>query len=419
MLALPQSYELVANSKIENKATTLLDILHTVDYESGIKEIENFCSSNNTYALLTTDGISAAYGLKPSESATLTIQLDVTFTDSVKTSFLTIIANTSVYLEITTAFLKLLPFVLVFILVISFVTAFICSRALVKPVLEISGISKRMSELDMTWNCNVNRTDELGVLANSLNSMSEQLIRTMKDLEDANKKLTKDIAATKKLEKQRRDFFAAVSHELKTPITIIKAQLESMIFNIGDYKNHEKYLPQALEVAENMEYLVREILSISKMEAMCFGDNMIEIPVRDIILECVQTCKPIADEKQISFHLEVESDVKIFAHPELIKKAFSNIIGNAVQHSLVESEIRITLISEKLIVENNGITISQDDLPYLFTPFYRGEKSRNRTTGGSGLGLYIVNTIFDLHCLKFQIKNGMNSVIFTVELNQN
>lgn len=419
MLALPQSYEFVANSRIEDEANQLAATLHTLDYETGTKEIEKFCISNDTYALLTTDGVFTDFGQQSSASATITIHLDITFTDSAKISFLTIVANTSARAEITTAFLKLLPFVLVFILVISFISAFLCSRVLVKPVLEISDISKRMSELDMTWNCNVNRTDELGVLASSLNSMSERLSRTMKELEDANERLTEDILATQKLEKQRRDFFAAVSHELKTPITIIKGQLESMILSIGDYKNYEKYLPQVLVATENMEYLVREILSISKMEAMGFGDNMSEISIMDIISECVQTGKPLAEEKQISIHLEVERDVKIYAHPELIKKAFSNIIGNAIQHSLAGSEIGITLISKKLKVENNGVTILPEDLPYLFTPFYRADKSRSRATGGSGLGLYIVKTILELHHLNYQIKNESNSVIFTVELNQN
>ena len=419
MLALPQSYELVNNSRIEDEAGALADDLHTLDYEVGINEIENFCIRNNTYALLTTDGISMTFGQQPSESATLTIHLDIAFTDSVKISFLTIVANTSARSEITMAFLKLLPFLFMFILVVSFISAFLCSRVLVKPVIEISGISKRMSELDMTWNCNVNRTDELGVLASSLNSMSERLSRTMKELEDANEKLTEDIAATQKVEKQRRDFFAAVSHELKTPITIIKGQLESMILGIGDYKNHEKYLPQVLGATENMENLVREILSISKMEAMGFGDNMVEISIKDIISACVQIFKPLVEEKQIILHFEVEGDVRIFAHLELIKKAFSNIICNAVQYSPEGGKIYVTLTNEKLKVENEGVTISPDDLAYLFTPFYRAEKSRSRTTGGSGLGLYIVKTIFELHCLKYQMENGADSVIFIVELNQN
>ena len=111
---------------------------------------------------------------------------------------------------------------------------------LVRPVLEISRISKRMAHLDMTWDCKVNRTDELGVLANSLNTMAKRLDTAMKELESANEQLKDDMEHITELSRQRRDFFAAASHELKTPITILKGQIESMILGIGKYKDTEK-----------------------------------------------------------------------------------------------------------------------------------------------------------------------------------
>ena len=92
---------------------------------------------------------------------------------------------------------------------------------MVKPILEISRISKRMSNLDMTWECRVDRTDELGVLANSLNIMAKRLDVAMKELEEANQKLKEDMEHITELSRQRRNFFAAASHELKTPITIL------------------------------------------------------------------------------------------------------------------------------------------------------------------------------------------------------
>ena len=91
------------------------------------------------------------------------------------------------------AFLELLPLLLLLILLISALGAFLCSRVLVRPVLEISRVSKRMADLDMTWECGVHRTDELGVLANSLNTMAKRLDTAMKELESANEQLREDV----------------------------------------------------------------------------------------------------------------------------------------------------------------------------------------------------------------------------------
>lgn len=133
-------------------------------------------------------------------------------------------------------FLKILPLVIALILLISALSAWFCSRLIVSPVLNISSVSKRMAQMDMTWHCETGRTDELGTLADSLNTLSTRLAQAMGELETANAQLREDIAAARTLEKQRRDFFAAASHELKTPITILKGQLENMALGIGDYK---------------------------------------------------------------------------------------------------------------------------------------------------------------------------------------
>ena len=118
----------------------------------------------------------------------------------------------------------------------------------------------------MTWQCKINRTDEIGILANSLNSMSQNLSDTMLKLETANRQLKQDMEHIDELNKQRQYFLATASHELKTPITIIKGQVESMIMEIGRYKDTRTILPETLKEIENMEQLVKEILSISKLE---------------------------------------------------------------------------------------------------------------------------------------------------------
>ena len=110
-----------------------------------------------------------------------------------------------------------------------------------KPVLEISRISEKMSDLQLNWTVDEQRTDELGTLGKSLNRLSYNL-------------------------SARTNFFSAVSHELKTPITIMKGQLEGMLLGIGAYKDREKYLTRVLEIANTLETMVQEILTISRLE---------------------------------------------------------------------------------------------------------------------------------------------------------
>ena len=116
------------------------------------------------------------------------------------------------------------------------------SHYVTRPVLRINRVSKRMAELDFSWRCEENRTDELGTLAHSLNEMSQKLSASMTDLKCANEKLQADIERERALEQAQLDFFSAVSHELKTPITVIKGQTEGMILNVGDYQDRNKYL---------------------------------------------------------------------------------------------------------------------------------------------------------------------------------
>lgn len=230
-----------------------------------------------------------------------------------------------------------------------------------------------------------------------------------------------DVEKFKALEVGRRNFFAAVSHEIKTPLTILKGQIENMILGYGDYQNHEKYLPEALKATEDIEYLVKEIISISKMESMDLQDTLQEISLLTSVNETIETLLPLAKDKNIQIHQKISTDTVLFVNPNLWNKALSNIIGNAVRHSPCGEDVFISLQScenrNSLIVKNTGVSIPADDLPHMFTPFYRADRSRSKATGGSGLGLYIVKTILDLHGMTYRIKNTDRGVAFSLYLN--
>lgn len=420
MFFLPQSYTVVATNRVSDQISQLEENLSQANYADAGKIIEGFCQNNQAIVTLN-DGISnKTYGYVDRESIekyeVMTSALEVSFKDRDDTFTLSITAPVSAGNELTMAFLELLPLLLGIILAISAVGAFLCSRILVKPVLEISRISKRMANLDMTWDCKVNRTDEMGILADSLNTMAKRLDTAMKDLERANQKLREDMEHITELSRQRRDFFAAASHELKTPITILKGQIESMVLGIGSYKDTKKVLPETLKEVENMERLVKEILAISKMEMDGMTEKAETISLSPLLSKVTEALLPLAQEHRITVHSEIAEGITVLGNPSLLEKAVHNIVSNAIRHSPNGAEVFLDLTAGKLTVANTDTTIPEEDLPVLFTPFYRVEKSRNKATGGSGLGLYLVKTILELHGLHYKIENIDRGVMFTIYL---
>ena len=216
------------------------------------------------------------------------------------------------------------------------------------------------------------------------------------------------------LSRQRRDFFAAASHELKTPITIVKGQIESMLLGIGKYKDTGKILPETLREVENMERLVGEILSISKMEMDGLARRE-PVSLGELVSQVTEALlTPLAQERRITVHTQCSGEAVVSGSPSLLEKAIHNIVGNAIRHSPEGARVTIQLTPTALTVTNTGVSIPQAGLLVLFAPFYRVEKSRNKSTGGSGLGLYLVKTIFQLHGFSYRLENVTGGLAFSV-----
>lgn len=427
MVAMPQSYKAQINERFSERADQLMEQLQTVSRMGAEKIIVDFCIENQATVSLQNGEDTLMFGnpdvLQQGSAggvgATQVIASLIRFTDSNITYTVMTGQPLKAVNEMSDTFLKLFPWVLLTIIIISVIGSFLCSRILAKPVQEISRISKRMSALDMTWHCDINRTDELGVLAGSLNTMAQKLNAAMGELENANCQLLADIEKERKQEKQRRAFFAAVSHELKTPITILKGQVESMIYGIGDYKNKEKYLPLTLETVERMENLVKEILTVSRLTADGFQISKRPIDLSLLVRECLDTYEPLAAKKKIALNRVFMEPVTFSVDRKLFEKVISNVLSNAILYSPEGETVRITLTKEALTIENTGAQIPEDKMPDLFAPLTRVEESRNKQSGGSGLGLYIVKTILDLHGLSYYLQNTERGVCFTILFHRN
>ncbi|MFI3209499.1 MAG: HAMP domain-containing sensor histidine kinase [Peptostreptococcaceae bacterium] len=237
------------------------------------------------------------------------------------------------------------------------------------------------------------------------------------------------IEREREIENKRKDFIATISHELKTPITIISGQVEGMIYNIGKYKDRDTYLKKSYESVQELRQLVDEMVEVSRSEIIASDLNKRKINLGDLLKRLVNRQIFLIEEKNTSLKLDIMDDIYIECDIERIEKAINNIINNAIKYSPENENLIVNLYrknskgnkklsGDKIYLEiiNTGINIDEKDLSQIFNPFYRVEKSRSRKTGGSGLGLYLTSQILISHGYTYSIKNIDNSVLFLIEI---
>ena len=353
------------------------------------------------------------------KSTDTTREYEISFADSTEAYILLLAKNTNKESQVVLALQKTLPILSVAILLVSVIAAFFYTWYMTKPIKKISKLSKQMADMDFSGLCPTNRTDEIGVLSHSLNDLSKKLAAALSELQEANQKLQADIDMERRLEKQRVEFFAAASHELKTPITIIKGQLQGMLYQVGRYKDRETYLAQSLEITDTLGKMVQELLTISRLDTPGYTCKKSNLNFSNLIVDRITAFEDLFMQKDLTASQSISPEIYILGDMQLLQKALDNLLGNAAAYSGAGNQILIKLWKETetttLTIENTGAHIPDEAISKLFEPFYRVDQSRNRQTGGTGLGLYIVKTILDLHGAKIEITNTIQGVIVSVQ----
>ena len=353
------------------------------------------------------------------KSTDTTGEYEISFADSTETYILLLAKNTNKESQVVLALQKTLPILSVTILLVSVIAAFFYTWYMTKPIKKISKLSKQMADMDFSGLCPTNRTDEIGVLSHSLNDLSKKLAAALSELQEANQKLQADIDMERRLEKQRVEFFAAASHELKTPITIIKGQLQGMLYQVGRYKDRETYLAQSLEITDTLGKMVQELLTISRLDTPGYTCKKSNLNLSNFIIDRITVFEDLFMQKDLTVEQSISPEIYILGDMQLLQKALDNLLGNAAAYSGAGNQVLIKLWKETetttLTIENTGAHIPDEAISRLFEPFYRVDQSRNKQTGGTGLGLYIVKTILDLHGAKIEIANTIQGVIVSVQ----
>lgn len=307
----------------------------------------------------------------------------------------------------------------VYILIFSFILivflSYFYSMTLMKPILSINNAAQKMAKLDFTEKIEVKGKDELSSLSESLNTLSTNLSTSMEKLQDANIQLKKDIEKERKLENLRKEFVSGVSHELKTPLGIIRGFAEGVRDEV--FEDSSYYLDVIIEETEKMDALVVDMLELSKLESTNFKITKREFDLIRLIEFVINKFEYSLKEKKLEVILKRHTHKTIcFADEFRIEQVLVNYMSNAIRHSKRNEIIKldITENNNKLIcqIENIGDPIPEEKIEKVWNRFYRVEASRNKTDGGTGLGLAIVRNIIELHQTDFGVKNTEKGVRF-------
>ncbi len=205
----------------------------------------------------------------------------------------------------------------------------------------------------------------------------------------------RDITALRNLEKMRKDFVANVSHELRTPLTSIAGFVETLKTKELDVENKNKALDIIEMETEKLKKMINELLKLSKIESIEKTESVSIFDLKKEISEILILLEPQIMKKNIDIKLDISDDISsIKGHRELFRLIFMNLIENAIKYNKEKGEVNIFVCNFengiKLIVEDNGIGISEENLPWIFGRFYRVKNKDTNTPKGTGLGLSIV-----------------------------
>lgn len=303
-------------------------------------------------------------------------------------------------------------YVAVALFAISLIVIVFVVNNVTKPLKKLAKVSENMSELDFSVKYDGESEDEIGVLGNSINTMSEKLEKTISELKNANLKLETDIDKKNQVDDLRKEFISNVSHELKTPISIISGYAEGLKECVNDdEENKNFYCDVIIDEVQKMNKMVMKLLTLNQLE---FGHSEIEMErfdIVDLIEQILSNFKKIFDDNGIKIVFDSSTPVYVWSDEFQIAEVISNYISNAVNHIDFERIIYIDFERidndkrVKISVTNTGKNIPDGDIEKIWDKFYKVDKARTREYGGSGIGLSIVKAIMERLSQEYGVVN--------------
>lgn len=297
---------------------------------------------------------------------------------------------------------KFLPYSLLLSLIVSIIVALVYAKFIKNNIEEIKSVTDDMMLLDKSASLAVTSNDEIGDLKRQINELYFTLLQSIDDLEVKNKEILK-------LEALKYDFYRGASHELKTPLASLKIILENMQYNIGKYKDRDKYIANCIEITDELSQNITQILSLSSVDHL--KEDEAEILINDVLQNVLDKYRVISKQKNITISNRVE-DETIYINHQALTMIMSNLVSNAVKYTDEYGEINIGVDNDWFFIENTYKNVKALNTDGIFdVKFDINKKTSN------GLGLYIVSSLLDNYNKEYKVETTDNSFIFKIKIN--
>lgn len=309
--------------------------------------------------------------------------------------------------------------------------AFLYAGILTKPLRQLNELAGRLASLDFSARSRWRRKDEIGRLAETFDFLADNLQGALSELHEANDRLRADIEKEKKLERMRRDFVTGVSHELKTPLSLIGGYAEGLQDNIGSGAKREKYAEVILDETRRMSAIVGDLLDLSQLESGQYRLKLAPFDAATLLRESGERAEALGAARNVRVEARLPGSgegagsgaaepVLVTADRFRIGQVLTNLVTNAVRHARDGGTVRLSAERNGgewlFAVLNDGEPIPEAELPLIWSQFYRVDKARDRQSGGTGIGLAIVKQILELHGSRYGASNEPGGVTFAFTL---
>ena len=322
---------------------------------------------------------------------------------------------------------KTLIFIGIMMVIVSACLASFISKKFTEPIVQLNNITKKMAKLDFSEKYKISDTeDEINTLGKNINLMSEKLESTIGQLRQNNDELERDIKEKSKIDEMRKQFISDVSHELKTPISLIQGYAEGLLENVNDDEESRRFYAEVIiDESNKMDRMVKELLELMKLE---YHERKMEdtaFDLTDLINEEIKRQTLVLKEKDIIVDFENEKEISVMADQSYIEQVVNNYLTNAIKHCEEKNkEKKIVVRTEKmknnrirLYVYNTGEKIPEENINRIWERFYKVDSSRNRESGGTGIGLALVKAIMNNYKNEYGVKNLKDGVEFYCDIN--